>query len=116
MALQSFGFLTAKGSVRLRFDDGVSVEARGRYFTPGLDDVIGVSVSDDYLLFILDKEGDNLAAYTMTGEFAFSLSDLVPLISTVVTDDTVTFTLELTDRDGNVFEQDLSFYSPVKNQ
>ena len=47
---------------------------------------------------------------------AFSLSDLVPLISTVVTDDTVTFTLELTDRDGNVFEQDLSFYSPVKNQ
>ena len=76
MALQSFGFLTAKGSVRLRFDDGVSVEARGRYFTPGLDDVIGVSVSDDYLLFILDKEGDNLAAYTLTGELAFSLSDL----------------------------------------
>ena len=76
MALQSFGFLTAKGSVRLRFDDGVSVEARGRYFTPDLDDVIGVSVSDDYLLFILDKEGDNLAAYTLTGEFAFSLSDL----------------------------------------
>ena len=44
----------------------------------------------------------------------FSLSSLVTLITTVVNDDTVTFTLELTDRDGNVLVQDLSFYSPAK--
>lgn len=44
----------------------------------------------------------------------FPLSSLVQLITTVVSDDTVTFTLVLTDRDGNVFEQDLSFYSPAK--
>ncbi len=45
---------------------------------------------------------------------AFSLSSLVPLISTVVDDETVTFTLELTDRDKNKLVQDLTFYSPKK--
>ena len=45
---------------------------------------------------------------------AFSLSSLVPLITTVVDDDYVTFTLELTDRDKNTLVQDLTFYSPKK--
>ena len=45
---------------------------------------------------------------------AFSLSSLVPLITTVVEDDYVTFTLELTDRDKNTLVQDLTFYSPKK--
>ena len=76
MALTSFSYLTARGSVRLRFDDGVSVEAGGRYFTLEIPEPISVSVSDQYLLFVLDKEGDNLAAYTFDGEFAFSLSML----------------------------------------
>ena len=44
----------------------------------------------------------------------FSLSALVPLITTVVQDDNVTFTLELTDREGNTLTQDLTFYSPKK--
>lgn len=44
----------------------------------------------------------------------FSLSSLVPLITTVVEDDNVTFTLELTDRDGNILTKDLTFYSPKK--
>lgn len=44
----------------------------------------------------------------------FSLSSLVPLITTVVEDDNVTFTLELKDREGNVLTQDLTFYSPKK--
>lgn len=45
---------------------------------------------------------------------AFSLSSLVPLISTVVEDESVTFTLELTDRDKNKLVQDITFYSPKK--
>lgn len=44
----------------------------------------------------------------------FSLSALVPLITTVVVDDNVTFILELTDREGNTLTQDLTFYSPKK--
>jgi hypothetical protein len=44
----------------------------------------------------------------------FSLSALVPLITTVVEDDNVTFTLELSDREGNTLTQDLTFYSPKK--
>ena len=43
----------------------------------------------------------------------FSLSSLVPLISTVVTNDNVTFTLELTDRDNNKLVKDLTFFSPA---
>ncbi len=74
MALTSFSYLTARGSVRLRFDDGVSVEACGRYFTLDIPTPISVSVSESYLVFVLDKEGDNLAAYTFAGEFAFGLS------------------------------------------
>ena len=42
----------------------------------------------------------------------FSLSALVPLITTVVVDENVTFTLELTDRDKNILTKDLTFYSP----
>ena len=45
---------------------------------------------------------------------AFSLSSLVLLITTVVDDDAVTFTLELTDRENNKLVQDLTFYSPKK--
>ena len=45
---------------------------------------------------------------------AFSLSSLVPLITTVVDDDYVTFTLELVDREKNTLVQDLTFYSPKK--
>lgn len=45
---------------------------------------------------------------------AFSLSSLVLLIATVVDDDAVTFTLELTDREQNKLVQDLTFYSPKK--
>lgn len=76
MALASFSFLTAKGSVRMRFDDGVSVEVLGHYFTLDIGVPLAVSVSDGYLLFVLDKEGDNLCAYTLMGDYAFSLADL----------------------------------------
>ena len=75
MAVPCVNFLTRTGSVRIRFDNGVSVEAKGRYFTLDIESPLAVSVSDCHLLFILDKEGDNLAAYTMAGEFAFSLAD-----------------------------------------
>ena len=75
MAVPCVNFLTRTGSVRIRFDNGVSVEAKGRYFTLDIEAPLAVSVSDGHLLFILDKEGDNLAAYTMAGEFAFSLAD-----------------------------------------
>ena len=77
MALTSLNFLTGnKRSVRIRFDEGVSVEAYGRYFSLDIPTPIAVSVSDNYILFVLDKEGDNLAAYTFDGAFAFGLSEL----------------------------------------
>lgn len=74
MALSSFSYVTARGSVRLRFDDGVSVEAFGRYFTLDIPTPLSVAVSERYLLFVLDGEGDNLAAYSFDGEYAFGLS------------------------------------------
>ncbi|MBQ7364851.1 MAG: hypothetical protein IJW46_04570 [Clostridia bacterium] len=77
MALTSLNFTTKGGRiVRLRLDDGVSVEAYGRYFTLPLGTPLAVSVSDDYLVFVLDKEEDNLSVYTFDGSLAFTLADL----------------------------------------
>ena len=76
MALTSFSFVTARGSVRLRFDEEVSVEALGRFFTLEISAPTSVSVSDEYLLFVFDGEGDNFVAYTLFGDRAFSSSEL----------------------------------------
>lgn len=76
MAFSGFSFTTARGSVRLRFDEEISVEVGGRYFTLDLPMPRSVSVSDELLLFVMEGEGDNLLAYTLLGDFAFSLSSL----------------------------------------
>lgn len=44
----------------------------------------------------------------------FSLSSLVPLVKTVITDEEVDFILELTDFDGQELIKTLTFYSPKK--
>ncbi|MBR2986827.1 MAG: hypothetical protein IKC63_02285 [Clostridia bacterium] len=75
--MKAINFLTKSGRVvRLRFDDGISVEAYGQYFTLDHKDPVSVSVSDTHLILVLEGEGDNLVAYTLDGRAAFTLSTL----------------------------------------
>ncbi len=78
----------------------------------------------DYMDLINDKTlAGNLQGelYLPTGDeiygkkyVNFSLSALVPLVKTVITDEEVDFILELTDFDGQELTKTLTFYSPKK--
>ena len=74
MALKTMNFISGGQSVRLRFDGGVSVEAKGHYFTLDIEEPLAVSVSDRHIVFVLDRDSDNLMACTLDGCYAFGLS------------------------------------------
>ena len=112
---------TLEGVEHIRLRPGMYIGALGNGDDPSdgiyvlLKEVVDNSIDEfsagfgkQIQITVTDKD------VTVRDYVAFSLSSLVPLITTVVDDDAVTFTLELTDRDKNKLVQDLTFYSPKK--
>ena len=89
-------------------DPETGLKPNKKYMDLIYDEVLFAQLAD---LGLYLPHGDELLGKDYVN---FSLSSLVPLITTVVDDDNVTFTLELTDRDNNKLVQDLTFYSPKK--
>lgn len=77
--MKVFSMINAKGkTVRLREDENeLTVDADGRYFTlplVGEGDLVSVSVAENVILVVTEKEG--LSAYSYAGQRLFSLQGL----------------------------------------